>query len=106
MAMGDAPQYLEALIERWEPDAFDSPTNEALIRLSAASDGQWDVRIKGRQVQLRRAKQDDERPDAALSADPETWKRIAEDVSEVPLTPRRQDVQVIHFGLAWVPTWA
>jgi hypothetical protein len=43
---------------------------------------------------------------AKQSAIFEKFKRIAEDISEVPLTPRRQDVQVIHFGLAWVPTWA
>ena len=33
------------------------------------------------------------------------WKQLAEDVTDIPLTPRRQDVQVMRFGLAWVPVW-
>jgi hypothetical protein len=35
----------------------------------------------------------------------EKWKKVGEDYTELPLTPRRADVQVTHFGLAWAPYW-
>ncbi len=35
----------------------------------------------------------------------EKWRQIGEEFCEIPLTPRRQDVQVVHFGLAWFPVW-
>jgi hypothetical protein len=33
------------------------------------------------------------------------WKAIGETYTEVTLSPRRQDVQVTQFGLAWAPFW-
>jgi hypothetical protein len=35
----------------------------------------------------------------------EKWKQVGEEYAEVPLTPRRADVRVTHFGLAWAPFW-
>jgi hypothetical protein len=35
----------------------------------------------------------------------EKWKQIGEEYAEVQLTPRRADVQVTRFGLAWAPFW-
>jgi hypothetical protein len=35
----------------------------------------------------------------------EKWKQIGEEYTEVQLTPRRADVQIIQFGLAWAPSW-
>jgi hypothetical protein len=31
------------------------------------------------------------------------WKRLAEDIAELSLTPRKSDVRVTQFGLAWLP---
>jgi hypothetical protein len=31
------------------------------------------------------------------------WKRLGEDIAELPLTPRKSDVRVTEFGLAWLP---
>jgi hypothetical protein len=31
------------------------------------------------------------------------WKRLGEDIAELPLTPRKSDVRVTEFGLAWTP---
>jgi hypothetical protein len=36
----------------------------------------------------------------------EKWTKIGEEYSEISLTPRREDVKVIHFGIAWLPAWA
>ncbi|MCI0462175.1 MAG: DUF87 domain-containing protein [Gemmataceae bacterium] len=35
----------------------------------------------------------------------EKWRQVGEEYSDVPLTPRRQDVQVMACGLAWAPFW-
>jgi hypothetical protein len=35
----------------------------------------------------------------------EKWKKAGDDFRELQLTPRKADVQVTHFGLAWVPYW-
>jgi hypothetical protein len=33
------------------------------------------------------------------------WKKVGEAVTETTLSPRRQDVRVTQFGLAWAPFW-
>ena len=33
------------------------------------------------------------------------WKKIGEEYTENTLSPRRQDVKVTQFGLAWAPFW-
>jgi hypothetical protein len=33
----------------------------------------------------------------------EKWRRVAEECTEIQVKPRRTDVRVTHFGLAWVP---
>lgn len=35
----------------------------------------------------------------------EKWRQIGDEYADVLLTPRRADVQVTAFGLAWVPFW-
>src|SRR5207245_6613636 len=35
----------------------------------------------------------------------EKWQKIGEEHTDIPLTPRRQDVIVTDFGVAWVPYW-
>jgi hypothetical protein len=35
----------------------------------------------------------------------EKWRQIGEAYEDVQVTPRRQDVQVTAFGLAWAPFW-
>jgi hypothetical protein len=35
----------------------------------------------------------------------EKWKHLGETLSELQVKPRKADVRVTHFGLAWVPFW-
>jgi ribosomal protein L40E len=35
----------------------------------------------------------------------EKWQKAGEEVADVPLAPRRQDVQVTQVALAWAPFW-
>jgi hypothetical protein len=33
------------------------------------------------------------------------WRKVGDEYTEITLSPRRQDVQVTQFGLAWAPFW-
>jgi hypothetical protein len=33
------------------------------------------------------------------------WQRLADEIGDVPLKPRRDDVQVTRLALAWAPHW-
>jgi len=33
------------------------------------------------------------------------WEEALVEFEEVPVTPRRKDIQVDMFGLAWAPHW-
>ena len=35
----------------------------------------------------------------------EEWRRKGENIADITLAPRKSDVQVTRFGLAWVPFW-
>src|ERR1043165_9957062 len=77
--MGAAPEYLETLVDRWEPDAFDAPDHRARIRLETKEAEPWDVVVRGKEARLRKPKPDDH-PDATLTADAQTWKKIGDDL--------------------------
>ncbi len=78
--MGAAPEYLEKLVDRWEPDAFDAPEHRARIRLETTDEPQvWDVVVRRKEARLRRPQEDDA-PDAILTADAQTWRRIGDDL--------------------------
>jgi hypothetical protein len=35
----------------------------------------------------------------------EKWKRVGEEATAIQLKPRKADVRLTHFGLAWAPYW-
>jgi hypothetical protein len=35
----------------------------------------------------------------------EKWKKLADEYAELHLKPRKADIRVTHFGLAWAPFW-
>ena len=35
----------------------------------------------------------------------EKWKRVGEEATAIQVKPRKADVHVTHFGLAWAPYW-
>jgi pimeloyl-ACP methyl ester carboxylesterase len=73
-----APQALRTLIRRYDPDVFEVGRAKARIRLEGAGRQAFDVILDGRGAKLEAA--DGKRPDALLSADPDTWREIAEDL--------------------------
>src|SRR5919108_3140101 len=70
---------LVALADRFDPDVIDLPRGRARVRLEVAGGRPCDAVIAGRRLRLRNASQSTE-PDAVLSADAATWKRIAADL--------------------------
>jgi pimeloyl-ACP methyl ester carboxylesterase len=103
--MGKVPTYLERLIDRWEPDAFDSPDHRARIRLSVKGKPQaYDVTIKGSEARLKPANED-KKPDATVTADEPTWRKICEDLRggmEAYHRGRLQIRQNLHIGVGFL----
>ena len=87
------PSWLEALIERFDADAFDAPTGVARIRLTVTALGEWDVLVEGDYARL-------EPPGgeaaAVLAADEATWRGISRDVRGGMEAYSRGRLQVRH----------
>ncbi|GAC1317624.1 MAG: hypothetical protein NVSMB25_05650 [Thermoleophilaceae bacterium] len=73
------PDSLEALVKRFDPEPFDARDGRARIRLEVRGEGAWDVTIRAGEARLGPAGK--EAPEAELSADRATWRRIVRDVS-------------------------
>jgi pimeloyl-ACP methyl ester carboxylesterase len=76
--MRTPPESLAALIERWNPEAFDAPGGRARIRLIVEGEEEWDAVVHGAAVALREPRGE---PHATISAPPATWRRIASDLA-------------------------
>src|SRR4051812_19332834 len=76
--MAGAPDILQTLADRFDPEAFDAPGGRAVLRLRVRGGGDWDARVPGGGMTLAPA--DGARPDARMAADAATWRRMAEDV--------------------------
>jgi pimeloyl-ACP methyl ester carboxylesterase len=73
------PSDIALLAERYDPGVIDVPGGQALVRLRVRGGADWDARIKGRRLRVVPAR-DGAAPDAVISADPATWRRVAHDV--------------------------
>jgi pimeloyl-ACP methyl ester carboxylesterase len=78
-AKTQAPPALAKLAARFDPDVIDVPGGLAQIRLEVEGDSEWDALISLPDVRLVPADEGSE-PDALLTADAETWERIAADI--------------------------
>lgn len=97
------PAQLVALVERFDPDVIDIPGGSARIRLGVEGFPEWDAVITDYGAELFAA--GEERFDAELVADAETWKQIAADVgfgmsafSDSSLRVRRN----LHLGVGFL----
>jgi pimeloyl-ACP methyl ester carboxylesterase len=71
------PAAIRTLAERYDPEVFD-PQRDVRVRLQIRDGQGWDARIADGGLVLEAA--GDARPDATLTADAATWRRIASDV--------------------------
>jgi pimeloyl-ACP methyl ester carboxylesterase len=79
-SQGLAPaDAVAALAERFDPTVIDIPGGRARVRLEVTGAQACDAILAGRRLRLRPATESAE-PDAVLSADAATWKRIAADL--------------------------
>lgn len=102
--MPDVPSSLRTLVARFDPSAFDATDVATRLRLTVADEGHWDVLAGAAGARFatpswRRA------PDATLSADADTWERIAADVRhgiEAHRTGRLVIRRNLHAGVAFL----
>jgi len=74
-----APSSLRTLIDRFDPTAFDASQRRAQIRLVVPGEGKWDVVVDLAGARLAGA-DSAAQPHATLTANRQTWSRIASDL--------------------------
>src|SRR2546423_12022636 len=72
-----ASEPLQKLVARYDPEVFDATREETRVRLATTGDGAADAVIVDGVARLETT---DGEPDAVLTAEPETWRRIAADL--------------------------
>src|SRR5947208_9041027 len=76
--MAEAPGFMHTLVGRFDDSVFDpGRRSRCRIRLEVGGEGAWDAVTSGGRVSIQAAVN---HPDAVLSADAETWQRLAVDL--------------------------
>jgi pimeloyl-ACP methyl ester carboxylesterase len=102
--MAAAPSVLTKLVERFQPDAFDAPSGRAVLRLRVEGEGDWDAVYQNGRLELLPA-DESRRPDARLSADEATWRRMGVDVRGGMDAFRRGKLKLrddLHLGVGFL----
>src|SRR5919197_5315714 len=98
------PESLRELVDRFDPEVIDVPGGAARIRLSVRDAEDWDALLAGGGIWLSASAARLE-PDALLTADEETWDRIARDVRGGMDAFRRRRLEVrrnLHLGVGFL----
>jgi pimeloyl-ACP methyl ester carboxylesterase len=74
-----APSSIQTLVGRFDASVFDARKIRTRIRLGVGEENAWDAIVTDGAATVAEA---DGRPDAELTADAETWRQIALDLSE------------------------
>jgi pimeloyl-ACP methyl ester carboxylesterase len=74
-----APSSIQTLVGRFDASVFDARKTRTRIRLGVGEENAWDAIVTDGAATVAAA---DGRPDAVLTADAETWRQIALDLSE------------------------
>src|SRR3954464_2049618 len=102
--MSAPPDALGALLERFDREAFDMPRGRARVRLAVPGHGAWDLEAQRGRHRVREAKPGNE-PDAELTADLDTWARVASDLKGGMQAYRAGRLQVrrnLHLGVGFL----
>jgi pimeloyl-ACP methyl ester carboxylesterase len=103
-----APSALRQLVARYNPQVFELGRPHARIRFDGADSRPFDVLLDGKMAKLVPADRD-QRADATLRADPDTWRSIAEDVRGGMDAFRRGRLEVrhdLHLGVGFLAATA
>ncbi len=95
------PLALDALLERYDPEPIDLLGRRARVRLASPA-GEWDAVLDADRAWLERA---EGAADALISADEETWTRIARDVRGGMDAFRRRKLRIrrnLHLGVGFL----
>jgi pimeloyl-ACP methyl ester carboxylesterase len=98
-----APEVLQTLADRFDPEPFDAPNGRAVLRLRVEGEGDWDATIDGGSIALAPA--NGNRPDARMAADAATWRRMSEDVRGGMDAFRRGRLKMrddLHLGVGFL----
>jgi pimeloyl-ACP methyl ester carboxylesterase len=102
-----APRILKQLVRRYDPSVFELGRSSARIRLQGAGEDPSDVLLDGRTATLEASGR--ARPDAVLSADPDTWRQIAQDLRGGMLAYQSGRLRVrrdLHLGVGFLAATA
>ncbi len=94
---------LQSLVDRFDPAVFDAPQGRAVLRLRVEGEGDRDATFDGTRLELGPAGSG--RPDARLSADAATWRRMADDVRGGMEAFRRGRLKLrddLHLGVGFL----
>jgi pimeloyl-ACP methyl ester carboxylesterase len=108
MSAPKAPPALRRLVDRYNPEVFELGRSQARIRLDGADSRPFDVLLNGSTAKLVPADAN-QRPDASLRADPDTWESIAQDLRGGMDAFRRGRLQVrhdLHLGIGFLAATA
>ena len=97
-----APAALRALVERYDPEVIDLPDGRARVRLVVEDQGAWEAELSGERLRLRAGAPE---PDAELTADAATWRRIADDVRGGMEAFRKGRLEIrrnLHLGVGFL----
>jgi pimeloyl-ACP methyl ester carboxylesterase len=103
-----APPALRRLVERYNPEVFELGRPHVRIRLDGAAPRPFDVLLDGKTAELVPGERD-QRPDATLRADPDTWRSVAQDLRGGMDAFRRGRLQVrhdLHLGIGFLAATA
>jgi pimeloyl-ACP methyl ester carboxylesterase len=99
----EAPDAIQALVERFDADVIDVPGGSARIRLESGGSA-WDVLIRDGTADVKPAEQR-LAADCLLSASLDTWREIASDVRGGMTAFRRGRLKVrrnLHLGIGFL----
>src|SRR3989337_223693 len=102
--MAAPPTVLQTLAGRFDPEAFDAPAGQALLRLRVEGEGDWDALAADGRLELSPA-DPERRPDARMAADAATWRTMAEDVRGGMEAFRRGRLKLrddLHLGVGFL----
>jgi pimeloyl-ACP methyl ester carboxylesterase len=99
-----APDSLQHLVDRFDPDRFDMPSGRARVRLNVTGEGAWDLEVQATRHRVREARSGTE-PDAEITADSATWRRVAGDLQGGMAAYRTGKLSVrknMHLGVGFL----
>jgi pimeloyl-ACP methyl ester carboxylesterase len=102
--METLPDTLQALVDRFDRDAFDMPEGRARVRLGISGAAAWDLEVQPTRHRVRPAGSGGH-PDAEISADPATWRRVADDLQGGMAAFRSGRLRIrrnLHLGVGFL----